>query len=87
MQNMPQIQFSLNVAANGRVVIPTALRRQLGCQDGGRLLARLVDGTVILEPVDLAIRRAQALVAKFLPQNSGLAEELIAERREAAKHE
>lgn len=81
------LQANLTIAANGRVVIPVNMRAKLGLQGGGKLVARLVDGAIILEPLDAAIRRAQAMVARYIPQGSGLVEELIAERREAAERE
>ncbi len=78
---------SLTLASNGRLVIPAAMRAALGCQDGGRLVARLVDGTLVLEPIEVAIRRAQAMVREYIPQDAGLADELVAERHLAAEHE
>lgn len=81
------LQASLTIAPNGRVVIPANMRTELGCQGGGKLLARLVDGTVVLEPVDAAIRRAQAMVSRYVPKGSGLVEELIAERHAASERE
>jgi AbrB family looped-hinge helix DNA binding protein len=50
-------QVNLTMAPNGRVVIPAHMRAELGWQSGAKLVARLVDGTVILEPVDAAIDR------------------------------
>ncbi len=81
------IQASLTIAPNGRIVIPANMRAELGWQKGGKLLARLVDGAVVLEPIDAAIRRAQALVRQYVPANSGLVDELIAERHKAAERE
>ena len=77
----------LTMAANGRIVIPAAMRGALGVQGGGKLVARLVEGTVVLEPLEAAIRRAQAMVARYAPRGSGLVDELIAERRAAARRE
>ena len=81
------LQANLTIAANGRVVIPANMRAQLGLQGGGKLVARLVDGAVVLEPVDAAVRRAQAMVAKYVPDGAGLVDELIADRRAAADRE
>jgi AbrB family looped-hinge helix DNA binding protein len=81
------IQASLTIAPNGRIVIPANMRAELGWQGGGKLLARLVDGTVVLEPVDAAIRRAQELVSQYMPKNAGLVDELISERHTAAENE
>ncbi len=80
-------QASLTIAPNGRIVIPANMRGELGWQGGGKLLARLVDGTVVLEPVDAAIRRAQEMVSHYVPKNSGLVDELISERRAPTENE
>ena len=81
------LQANLTLAPNGRVVIPANMRAELGFQGGGKLHARLVDGVLILEPLDAAIRRAQAMVRRYVPPESGLADELVAERHAAAEHE
>jgi antitoxin PrlF len=73
--------------ANGRVVIPANMRAAMGLQEGGKLVARLVDGAVVLEPIDVAIRRAQAMVRKYVPAGAPLVAELIIERREAAERQ
>jgi AbrB family looped-hinge helix DNA binding protein len=80
-------QTPLNLAPNGRLVIPVAMRAALGLEAGGKLVARLVDGAIVLEPVGAAIARAQAMVARYVPANVSLVDELIAERRAAAERE
>lgn len=85
---MPSTSYTnLTIAPNGRVVIPSGMRAALGIPDGGRVVARLVDGTVVLEPISIAIRRAQDYVRQFVPEGVSLADELIAERRATADHE
>jgi AbrB family looped-hinge helix DNA binding protein len=81
------LRANLTIAANGRVVIPANMRAALGLQGGGKLVARLVDGTIVLEPLDAAIRRAQAMVARYVPPGTSLIEELMAERRRAAERD
>jgi len=80
-------QAQLNLAPNGRLVIPVAMRAALGLEAGGKLVARLVDGAIVLEPVGAAIARAQAMVARYVPASVSLVDELIAERRAAAERE
>ena len=77
----------VNVAANGRVVIPADLREKLGVRGGGKMIARLVNGALVLEPRDVAIRRARQLVAKYVPKDADLVAELIAERRAEAQRD
>jgi len=80
-------QAQLNLAPNGRLVIPVAMRAALGLEAGGKLVARLVYGAIVLEPVGAAIARAQAMVARYVPANVSLVDELIAERHAAAERE
>jgi AbrB family looped-hinge helix DNA binding protein len=80
-------QATLTVAPNGRLVIPAAMRESLGFTNGGKLIARLENGVLILETVEAAVRRAQAMVRKYVPAGVSLADELVAERHAAAKHE
>ena len=84
---MTVIQTNLIMAPNGRVVIPASMRAALGLRGGDQLVARIVDGAVVLEPLDAAIRHAQAMVRRYVPEGSGLVDELIAERRAAAERE
>jgi len=63
------------------------MRAEIGLQEGGQVVARLVDGAVVLEPVAVAVRRAQAMVRRYIPQGSDLVDELIADRRRAAERE
>jgi AbrB family looped-hinge helix DNA binding protein len=79
--------INLTLASNGRVVIPASMRAALGLQDGAKMVARLVDGAIVLEPIDAAVRRAQALVRRYVPEGSGLVDELIAERHAVAERE
>ena len=83
---MPRV--SLNIAANGRVVIPAAMRAALGLSAGGKVRARIEDGALVLETLDAVIRRTQALAARYNPEGSpSPVDELIAERRAEALNE
>ena len=76
----------LTLAANGRIVIPAPLRAALGLKEGARLVARVDDGVIVIEPIEAAIRRAQAIVARHASEGRNLSEDLIADRRaEAAR--
>ena len=78
--------ISVTLAANGRVVIPAPLRAALGLKEGARLVARVVDGAIVIEPIEAAIQRAQSIVARYASDGPGLADDLIADRRaEAAR--
>jgi AbrB family looped-hinge helix DNA binding protein len=81
------LQATVTIAPNGRLVIPAAMRESLGFQAGGKMIARLEDGVLILETVEAALRRVRAMVRQYVPEGVSLADELIAERHAAAQHE
>jgi len=81
------LREDLTISANGRVLIPALMRKAMGLSRGGRVSARLSDGAVILESHAAAIRRAQALVARYVPGEVDLVAELIADRRAEAARE
>ncbi len=55
--------------------------------DGDRVIRRMENGALIIEPVAAAVRRAQALVAEHARTHPSVVEELIAERRAEATRE
>ncbi len=71
----------------GRVVIPAALRRELGLRPGDRLLARVEDGQIVLETREAIMARIKARFAAAVPPGVSLVDELIAERRAEARRE
>lgn len=85
--DQPPCQEWAQVGPDGRVVIPAAYRRLLGIETGGPVLMLLEDGEVRLVGRDAAVRRAQGLVARYIPGGARLAGELIAERRAEAARE
>jgi AbrB family looped-hinge helix DNA binding protein len=72
---------------NGRIVIPAAMRDALQIKPGDELLLHVEDGELHVTTRMQRIRRAQELVRRYVPEGVSLADELIAERREAAKRE
>jgi AbrB family looped-hinge helix DNA binding protein len=76
------------VSDGGRVVIPAELRAKLGISVGDRLVWREDGDRLILTTRVAAIRRAQALVARYnnKPEVS-MVDELIRERRAEAARE
>jgi AbrB family looped-hinge helix DNA binding protein len=77
----------LTVAPNGRIVIPAAMRAELGLAGNQKVIARIVDGALVIETVEVAVKRAQALLAPYLAGTPSMADELIAERRREADGE
>jgi len=77
----------LRVNENGRVVLPAPFRKALNIRPGDQVLARLEGGEVRITTLKRRIERAQSHVRQFVKPGRSLSDELIAERREAAKHE
>jgi AbrB family looped-hinge helix DNA binding protein len=84
---MTNQRLGLTLAPNGRIVIPAAMRAALGLKGGARLVARVEDGAIILEPIETSVRRSQALVAAYANAGAHMSDELIAERRAEAAGE
>ncbi len=78
----------IEVGEAGRIVLPAALRKQLDIRDGDVLTAEIVDGDIVLIPLASGIRKAQAIVRRYVPEGVHLVDELLEERkREAARED
>jgi len=71
----------------GRIVIPARYRRALKLKPGDEVILALKEGEVRLLPPAQAVKRAQALVRRFVPKGRMLSNELIKERRREALQE
>ena len=77
----------LRVNENGRVVIPASFRKALGINIGDEVVLQIDDDELRITTVKRRVQRAQRLVRKHVKAGTSLVDELIAERREASKHE
>lgn len=77
---------TVTVGPQGRLVIPSEIRRQMGIGPGDVLLALVEDQRLVLEKREAVLRR---LLRRFehIPAEVSLSDELIAERRSAARRE
>ena len=76
----------VRIGAQGRVVIPAALRKALKFKPGDRLVARKVGESLVLERRETVERRLRERF-RHVPRDVNLADELIAERRAEAARE
>jgi AbrB family looped-hinge helix DNA binding protein len=77
----------MRVNANGRVVIPASYREALGIKAGDEVILRMEDGELRITTMKQRLERAQQRVRQYVKPGVSLADELIAERREAARRE
>ncbi|HRJ54539.1 MAG TPA: AbrB/MazE/SpoVT family DNA-binding domain-containing protein [Candidatus Thiothrix moscowensis] len=77
-------ECTIAIGQNGRLVIPTAIRKALNLQEGQRLLLRIENESIIMEkPTDIV----KKLQNRFRKIPVSLADELIQERRQEAAKE
>jgi AbrB family looped-hinge helix DNA binding protein len=82
-----EIQARVQVGAKGRIVIPAEIREAMGIGDGDTIQLLLTDDELRIMTREARLKRAQEWARKVIPPGVSLADELNAERREAAKHE
>ncbi len=75
------------ISNGGRIVIPAAYRKQLDIHPGDDVVLTLEEGEIRLITARQAVKHAQKLVRRYIPESVSLAEELIQERREGAARE
>ncbi|MDQ6660692.1 MAG: AbrB/MazE/SpoVT family DNA-binding domain-containing protein [Chloroflexota bacterium] len=69
------------ISEGGRIVIPVEYRQALGLHVGDEVILRLDNGEVRITTPRQAIKHAQDLIRRYIPQGRSLSDELIAERR------
>jgi AbrB family looped-hinge helix DNA binding protein len=77
----------LRVNGNGRVVIPAPFRKALGINAGDELVLRIEDDELRITTLKHRLERARRRIRRYVKPGRSLADELIAERREAARLE
>jgi len=82
---MPE-ETRTRVNENGRVVIPSSFRKALGIEVGDEVVLRIEDDELRITTQQRRIQRAQRRARQYV-KGSSLVDELLAERRAAAKHE
>jgi AbrB family looped-hinge helix DNA binding protein len=77
----------MRVNENGRVVLPAAFRKALDIKTGDEVVGHLEGDELRITPLKRRIERAQRRIRQYVKPGTSLADQLIAERREAAKRE
>jgi hypothetical protein len=72
---------SLWIAADGRLVVPQALRDAMLLDEDGRVTAYLADGELRLISPRAALRNIQSIAAKYKKPGESVVDSFLAERR------
>ncbi|MFZ0963227.1 MAG: AbrB/MazE/SpoVT family DNA-binding domain-containing protein [Terriglobia bacterium] len=80
-------QARTRVGEKGRVVIPASFREALDIKVGDEVELRIEENELRVSTLRARLARAQQRFRRFIKPGRSLAKELIAERREAARHE
>jgi len=87
MTSSDQAHVKIRVSADGSVVMPATLSEALGLKEGDVVFAQAHDGEIHLLTPKAAVRRAQAIVSRFVPEGVSLVDELIEDRRREVEAE
>ena len=79
-------QYRVHIAANGRINLPSQLRKAAKVKDGDELILTLKGDIIQIQPFDQVITEAQNLVAQYFAEDD-LTENLKAMRAQDAKRE
>ena len=79
----PQRYESLKLGEGGRVVIPAAMRVEMGVKPGDTLIANIEDGALKLVSRRTALRQVQDRAAKYKKPGENVVEAFLSERRAA----
>jgi AbrB family looped-hinge helix DNA binding protein len=86
-EKCPIKEAHVRMNENGRIVIPASFRKALAINAGDEVILQLEDEELKITTRKHRIARAQRNARKYVPRGVSLADELIAERREAVKRE
>jgi AbrB family looped-hinge helix DNA binding protein len=82
-----ETEARMRVNENGRVVIPASYRRALGINVGDEVVLRIEGDELRITTLKRRIEQARRRIRRYVKPGRSLADEFIAERREAAKRE
>ena len=82
----PLVSTNVAVGSQGRLVIPSEIRRKLGIAPGDVLVAIVEDQRLVLEKREAVLERLRRRFA-HIPAGVSLADDLVAARRTESKRE
>ena len=72
---------------NGRVVIPASFRKALDINAGDEVVLRIEDDELRITTLKHRLEKARRRIRRYVKPGRSLVDELIADRREAARRE
>ena len=81
------LQAKAKLNANGRIVVPAAVRRALDLRPGDELIMRVENGELRLSTRRQALARARRMIRRYVPSDEDLTQSLIDDRRREAERE
>jgi AbrB family looped-hinge helix DNA binding protein len=80
--------YTTRIEKSGRILIPAAVRRQLGLSEGSQVLVKVEEpGALQVTSRSQALARVREEIRKYIPAGEDLAGELIRDRRAEVEHE
>lgn len=80
-------QYTAAIGAKGRIILPVALQRQANLLEGEKIVITLnEDGTINIVPLRACAKACEGMLSHLAP-GVNFADELIAERHQAAEQE
>ncbi|PZT91384.1 MULTISPECIES: AbrB/MazE/SpoVT family DNA-binding domain-containing protein [unclassified Sphingomonas] len=77
----------VRIVEGGKLVIPAAMRRELGISSGDTVIVDIDHGALRVRSIGKALENARAILRRYVPEGVSLSEELIADRRAEAERE
>ena len=79
--DVTNLSVQATLGADGRLLIPAALRDAVGIKRGERLTLRVEDGRIVVESWKSTIKRIQDMLAHLKVPGQSVVDEFLAERR------
>lgn len=77
----------VNIAKNGRMVLPAEARKALGLDDASQLRVEVTDDGIQITTPRQALMRARERIKNLVPSERSLSTEVIDDRREEIEQE
>ena len=79
--DVTNLSVQATLGADGRLLIPAALRDAVGIKRGERLTLRVEDGRIVVESWKSTIKRIQDMLAYLKVPGESVVDEFLADRR------